>query len=532
MFFRGPYPNMSIPDVSLPAFIVESPNRRANKPALIDGSTGTVVNYGELADKIGRFAAALAALGFCKGDIFASAVPNCPEFAIAFYGVASLGGATTMMNPLYTVEEMTRQLIDANARWLLAVPDRLDVVREAASRVGIERIIVMGDAAGTLPFSSLLDNDEIPPEVAINSSNDVVVLPYSSGTTGRSKGVMLTHRNLIANALLQRVADGTTSDDTLVAVFPFFHIGGLSGLSVPLHAGATLVLMPRFDLATLLRLLQDYQATRVVVPPPVVLELSRNPIVSDYDLSALRHIQCGAAPIGESVLHACQARLRCTVWRGYALTEASSRTHTIPTGEIDRPGSSGPPLPNVECRIVDVLCGAELEPGQPGEICIRGPIVMTGYLNQPEATAQAIDSEGWLHTGDLGYADADGWLYVVDRLKEVIKYNAYQVAPAELEAVLLTHPAVADAAVIPTPDERTGEIPKAFIVLTKGASASPEEIMAFVSARVAPYKKVRQVEFVEEIPKSATGKILRRVLVEHERSRAADLATNASTPRD
>jgi acyl-CoA synthetase (AMP-forming)/AMP-acid ligase II len=284
--------------------------------------------------------------------------------------------------------------------------------------------------------------------------------------------------------------------------------------------------MPRYDLARLLRLLQDYRATRVTVPPPVVLDLSRNPLVADYDLSALRHIQWGAAPLGESVIQTCRDRLGCTVRQGYALSEASSRTHTVPAGSKDRPGSAGPPLPGIECQIVDIATGAALGPGETGEICIRGPIVMKGYLNQPDATALAIDAEGWLHTGDLGYADDDGWLYVVDRMKEVIKYNAYQVAPAELEAVLLGHPAVADAAAIPSPDARAGEVPKALIVLKEEVTATPEELMAFVAARVAPYKKVRIVEFVEEIPRSATGKILRRVLVERERSRAMDFGSD------
>jgi acyl-CoA synthetase (AMP-forming)/AMP-acid ligase II len=530
MIFRGPYSEITIPDVSLPAFILQPAERFAGKPALIDGPTGRVMTFDQLAAGVRRLAAGLAARGFRKGDVFATAVPNIPEFAVAFYGVAALGGATTMMNPLYTVEEMARQLTDARARFVLTVPDRLETVREAASRAGAEEIMVTAEAGGTMSFDSLLHQDGPLPAVKIDPTEDVVTLPYSSGTTGCPKGVMLTHRNVIADALFVRVAEGVSADDTSVAVFPFFHVGGLSGLNVSLHAGATLVLMPRYDLATLLRLLQDYRATRVTLPPPVVLDLSRHPLVADYDLSTLRHIQWGAAPLGDAVARACQTRLGCGVRQGYALSEASSRAHTVPAGAGDRPGSAGPPLPGVECRIVDVLTGAALGPGETGEICIRGPIVMKGYLNRPEATAEAIDADGWLHTGDLGYADADGWLYVVDRLKELIKYNAYQVAPAELEAVLMSHPAVADAAVVPSPDERAGQVPKAVVVLTEGATVAPEDLMAFVAARVAPYKKVRLVEFVDQIPKSAAGKILRRVLVERECSRASSLGSNESGP--
>jgi len=528
LIFRGPYPDVPIPDASLPAFILQNAERLACKPALIDGPTGHVVTFDQLAAGVERFAAGLAAHGFRKGDVFATVVPNIPEFALAFYAVAALGGATTMMNPLSTVEEMARQLTDARARFVLTMPNRLETVREATMRAGVELVVLTGEAEGTMPFDALLEQDRPPPAVAIDPADDVAVLPYSSGSTGRPKGVMLTHRNVIANALLQRVAEGVAADDVSVAVFPFFHVGGLSGLNVSLHAGATLVLMPRYDLASLLRLLQDYRATRLTVPPPVVLDLSRHPLVDDYDLSTLRHIQWGAAPLSETVARACQTRLGCTVRQGYALSEASSRTHTVPAGAEDRPGAAGPPLPGVECKIVDVVTGAALGPGETGEVCIRGPIVMKGYLNRPDATAQAIDAEGWLHTGDLGYADADGWLSVVDRLKELIKYNAYQVAPAELEAVLLRHPAVADAAVIPSRDERAGEVPKAVVVLTEGETVTAEDLMAFVAARVAPYKKVRLVEFVNQIPKSASGKILRRVLVERERSRASSLGSNQS----
>jgi acyl-CoA synthetase (AMP-forming)/AMP-acid ligase II len=523
MIFRSPYPDIAIPDVSLPDFVLRHAARLAAKPALIDGATGRILTYGQLADGVRRTAVGLAARGFRKGDVFATVVPNVPEFALAFYGVAALGGATTMLNPLLTVEEQTAQLRDSGARFVLTVPERLDAVREAAGMAGVEEVFVLGAADGATPFAALLERDGSLPAVAIDPAEDVAALPYSSGTTGRPKGVMLTHRNWITNVLIWQAIDRMSEDDTVVCVFPLFHAGGIIHLNWFLHAGATQVLMPRYDFQTFLRLLQDYRATNVGVAPPIALELSRHPSVADYDLSRLQLIRWAAAPLSQSVARACRERLGCRMKQIYGLTEASGVTHWVPNfaEAVDRPGSAGPPVPNTECQIVDVATGAALTPGQTGEVCIRGPQVMKGYLNNPEATARTIDADGWLHTGDLGYADEDGWLTVVDRLKELIKYKGYQVAPAELEAVLLAHPAVADAAVIPSPDDEAGEVPKAFVVLKSDATA--EELMAFVAERVAPYKKVRRVEFVELIPKSASGKILRRVLVERERSNVLSL---------
>jgi acyl-CoA synthetase (AMP-forming)/AMP-acid ligase II len=519
MIFRSPYPDLAIPDTALTPFALQHAARLVDKPAIIDGPSGRTLTYGELADGIRRTAVGLTARGFGKGDIFATVVPNVPEFAFAFYGVAAAGGATTMLNPLLTVEEQTTQLRDAGARFILTTPERLEPVREAAGRAGVDEVFVIGEAAGATLFTALLERDGPYPAVSIDPAADVAALPYSSGTTGRPKGVMLTHRNLIAYASILEVLE---ADDTVVAVSPTFHVGGLTNLNTSLYTGATLVLLPRYDFLSFLRLLQDYGATQIAVPPPVVLELARNPVVAEYDLSRLRLIRWGAAPLSDQVARACEERLGCPVRQTYALTEATARTHEAPTTEKRRPGSAGPPLPTTECQIVDVATGAALPPGRTGEICVRGPQVMKGYLNNPEATARTIDKDGWLHTGDLGYADADGWLYVVDRLKELIKYKGYQVAPAELEAVLLAHQAVADAAVIPSPDERAGEVPKAFVVLKTEATA--EDLMAFVAARVAPYKKVRRLEFVEQIPKSASGKILRRVLVERERAAMLSLA--------
>jgi acyl-CoA synthetase (AMP-forming)/AMP-acid ligase II len=334
---------------------------------------------------------------------------------------------------------------------------------------------------------------------------------------------MLTHRNLVANICQCEPVLPTREDDVVAGILPFFHIYGmLVILNAAIHAGATIVTLPRFDLEQFLKLLQDYEVTRANLVPPIVLALAKHPAVERYRLPRLQAILSGAAPLGEDVARACAERLGCMVIQGYGLTETSPVTHVSPLDPSQiRLASIGKPLPNTECKVVDVATGAELGPNQDGELWIRGPQVMRGYLNGPTATAEALDLQGWLRTGDLVRVDDDGYFYVVDRLKELIKYRGYQVAPAELEALLLSHPAVADAAVIPSPDEEAGEVPKAFVVRRAGATAgvTEDDLLAYVAERVAPFKKIRSVEFVAEIPKAASGKILRRVLVARERER-------------
>jgi acyl-CoA synthetase (AMP-forming)/AMP-acid ligase II len=363
------------------------------------------------------------------------------------------------------------------------------------------------------------------PAATVDPRRDLAVLPYSSGTTGLPKGVMLTHYNLVANILQSScVMTALDEDSTMLGVLPFFHIYGLVVImNLGLYRGATIVTMPRFELEACLEAIQKYRITYANVVPPMVLALAKHPAVDKYDLSSLRGVFSGAAPLGENVAAAAGARLGCPVIQGYGLTETSPVTHvTRVDSERIRVGGIGPPIPNTEAKILDVSTGAELGPGQEGEICVRGPQVMRGYLNRPEATAAMIDPEGWLHTGDVGYVDEEGCFFVVDRVKELIKYKGMQIAPAELEAVLLAHPAVADAAVIPVPNEEAGEMPKAFVVLRGEATA--EQIMAFVAERVAPYKKIRCLEIADQIPKSPSGKILRRVLVQRERERAQGVA--------
>jgi acyl-CoA synthetase (AMP-forming)/AMP-acid ligase II len=487
-------------------------------PALIDGTSGQVMTYGQLAEDIRRKARGLARRGFRKGEILAIWAPNSLEYLVAFHAAASVGGIVAPINPLCTVDELAHRLRDSNAAFLLTTPDSLDRARAAASASNVRELLIVGESSEATSFASLVaDDDGSAPNVTIEAEKDLVALLYSSGTGGLPKGVMLTHRNLVAGLHQLTGAEQLAADEIVLGILPFFHMYGLMVVQLILSQGATLVTMPRFELMSCLRALQEYRVTRAYLAPPIVVNLAKHPRVDEYDLSRLQVIQSGGAPLSESVARGCAARLGCQIRQGYALTECYP---AIRMGAADpdmrNVRSVGRCVPNTECKIVDPATGDELGAGQPGELLLRGPQVMKGYLNQPDATAQTIDVDGWLRTGDIGVADEDGFFTIVDRLKELIKYKGYQVAPAELEAVLLAHPAVADAAVIPSPDVEAGEVPKAFVVVAGEATAA--DLMTFVAARVAPYKKIRRLEFIEQIPKSPSGKILRRVLVERERA--------------
>ena len=521
MIFRSPLPEVEIPGGDLTSVLLGKADELKDRPALIDGPSGRTLSFGDLKTHVRLFAAGLHQRGFKKGDVFAIFCPNVPEYAVAFLGVAAVGGINTTVNSLYSSDDLIHQFKDSGARFLLTVAPFLDRALPAAQACGIEEVFVLGEAENCTPYAALLQNDGNMPEVDIDPEKDLVVLPYSSGTTGLSKGVMLTHRNLVANMVLALSVNDVDETDTTIAVLPFFHIYGMVLiLCLAIYRGALLVTVPRFELEQFLELIQKHRATFLSLVPPLVLALAKQPMVDNYDLSSIKRISCGAAPLGEELQKACARRLDCIIYQGYGLTEVSGASHVCKAEmSAQYPGSVGYVLPNTESKFVDTETGAELGRNERGEICIRGPHVMVGYLNNKQATEGCIDNEGWFHTGDVGFIDDNDIFYVVDRVKELIKYKGYQVAPAELEALLVSNPHIADAAVIPSPDEEAGEVPKAFIV--RKDDISEEEILKFVAEQVAPHKKIRRLEFVDEIPKSASGKILRRFLVEKERQRLA-----------
>lgn len=519
---RSQYADISIPEVSIFEFLFGglAPEQR-DRVALIDGMSGAETTYAELVAQIEGFAGALASRSVGVGDVIGLLCPNIPAFATVFHGILRAGATATTLNSLYTSAEIANQLRDSGATWLITISPLLEGAQAAAAEVGIpdERLIVLDGAAGHPDLRGLLMEQHPAPEVSFDPLTHLAVLPYSSGTTGRPKGVRLTHHNLVAN--VQQTSNLITLGETdrVLAVLPFFHIYGMTVLlNLAIKQRSGLVTMPKFDLPEFLRIIQEHRTSWVFIAPPIAVALAKHPLVDSFDMSPVKVIFSGAAPLDGHLAENVAKRLDCIVAQGFGMTETSPVVSAIPVETLDMDRSSiGVLLPNTEARIVDVETGKDVEvpatgQSESGELWVRGPQVMKGYLNRPEDTAEMLDAEGWLRTGDVATITSEGVLYIVDRLKELIKYKGYQVAPAVLEAVLLENPVVADAAVVGALDSDQQEVPKAFVVLQAGATATADEIMEHVAARVAPHEKVRIVEFIEAIPKSSAGKILRKDL--------------------
>ncbi|MFF2809394.1 4-coumarate--CoA ligase family protein [Streptomyces sp. NPDC058000] len=550
--FRSAYPDIAPVELPIHEAVLGRAAEYGDRPALIDALTGATLDYARLDHLSRRLAAALAASGLRKGDVLALHSPNSVLFPVVCYAVSRCGAAVTTVHPLATEAEFARQLTDSGASRIVTVAALLDTARGAARQAGgIADILLCDRAEGHRSDRSdrsdrsvfeLLDDDQPDPEPEITPATDLAALPYSSGTTGTPKGVMLTHRNIATNLAQLAPVMANGPGDRILAVLPFFHIYGFTALmNAPLRNGATVVVLPRFDLRQFLTAIEQHRITEVYTAPPIVLALAKHPMVTEFDLSSLRRVLCAAAPLDAELAATCARRLGLpTVLQAYGMTELSPATHVVPPdaahrppghhratpapraeGTLPPPGAVGTLLPSTELRIVSLETGQDLGPGESGEIVIRGPQVMRGYLGRPAETDAMIDPDGWLHTGDIGRTDGDGWLYVVDRVKELIKYKGYQVAPADLEALLLAHEAIADAAVIGVTDQDGNEVPKAFVVRRQGAELTADEVIAYVAERVAPYKKVRRVEFLDSVPRATTGKILRRELRARERNSTA-----------
>jgi long-chain acyl-CoA synthetase len=480
------------------------------------------ISYEELARLVGALAAGLRGLGVSKGDRVALFMPNCPEYVVAWYACARIGAVATLVNPALREDEVAYQLADSGARVAISGAAQTEVATAAARKVGTETLVALGERApaGALRFDRLLADHAgaAAPAAEIDPDVDLLALPYSSGTTGLPKGVMLTHRNLVANNLQFTDALAARAESVLLLYLPFYHIYGCMLMGGAIAAGATQVIMERFEPEACLASIQEHRITHWFAVPPILLHLAGYEGTARYDLASVEIVMTGAAPLPPEVGRRFADRTGLRVLQAYGLTEASPLTHANPADAPDlcRLDSVGFSVANQEQEIVDLETGERaLAPGEVGELRIRGPHVMKGYWRAPELTAATLRG-GWLYTGDVGFLTADGRFTITDRKKEMIKYKAFGVAPAELEAVLHEHPAVADAAVVAKPDAACGEIPKAFVVLRAGARASAEELAEFVAARVAGYKKVREVEFVDAIPRNPSGKILRRVLRERE----------------
>ena len=541
MSFASPFPPVRIPEVSLYDYLFggldDAPGDR-DRLAFVDVPSGARVGYGELRDRILSTAGALAARGVRPGDVVGLYAPNSPEFAVAFHGILRAGAAATTLPTLATAEDVARQLTASGAVALLADPAVAAAASAGAEAAGLpaDRVILLRDpgdaaAAGGHPvLTSLLAERAPAPELDLDPATHVAALPYSSGTTGRAKGVRLSHRNLVANLAQTEGLLGVGREDTVIAVLPFFHIYGLTVLlNLALRTRSRLVTMPRFDLETFLATIERERVTFAFIAPPIAVALAKHPAVDEHDVSSLRVVFSGAAPLDGGLGRALERRLGVVVVQGYGMSELSPVSHFTPESATGVSCETvGFAVPNSQNKLLDPVTGAEIpkpETGvsEPGEMCVRGPNVMLGYLDDAAATDAMSDADGFRHTGDIATVAAEGCVTIVDRIKELIKYKGYQVAPAELEALLLTDPRIADAAVIGVLDEAGNEVPKAFVVRGAGAEGdglTAELVMEYVAGRVAPYKKVRKVEFVDAVPKSASGKILRRELRDLERERA------------
>ncbi len=489
------------------------------------------LTYRELDTLVNAFANALLGLGISRGQQVCLFMANRPEYLISWFAIIRIGATASPMNPSYKEREVAYQLSNSEAVAVIVQHDLLPLVEAVrAETPALNYVITVGsDSASTnakfqaSSFSDLLQN--YAPTLPTRSQwqwEDMIALPYSSGTTGLPKGVMLSHKNLICNAYQSVATARITFADRMLVFVPLYHIYGIMLMGLAAMTGATIVLMERFDPGECLRLIQEQRITILYSVPQVLAVLSDWPQLNDYDLHTVRFTQCGAAPVPPALARRFEERTHVTVMTSYGLTEAAPGTHSNPVynPRLIKVETIGLPIHDTKQRIVDIETGrVELGVGEEGELIVQGPQVMQGYWKAPEATAEAL-RDGWLHTGDIGWRDEEGYVTITDRKKELIKYKGFSVAPAQLEALLLEHPAVADVAVIAKADNEAGEIPKAFVVCRAGYEVvSADELITWANGKLASYKNVREIEFIDAIPRNPSVKILRRILKEQERQK-------------
>ncbi|KAI8058116.1 hypothetical protein BDF22DRAFT_739517 [Syncephalis plumigaleata] len=544
MVYHSPIPDIHIPEQNIYHVLFEEKPINPttdDKPLFIDGTTGIGHTFSGLRQLTKRFAGALQSTFNAKrGQVLALYSPNSIDYPVVTFGALAAGLAVTTANAAYTANELAFQLKDSSASFLVADYEALDTAVEAANKVGIPRqhIIVTGiiDESARARrhqgyhtvYSFLGTSSEVEPVslTAHDANHQTAYLCYSSGTTGNPKGVELTHKNILANIFQFSAFENEhwsrlPSNDVVAGFLPFYHIYGLTVLvHISIHRRAPVVVMRRFQFDTFLQHIERYKITIAYVAPPVCLALAKDPLVDKHDISSLREVISGAAPLGAELAATVRLRLNTIIRQASGMSETSPIIVAQPANRV-ADGSVGKLLPNIIAKVIDEN-GNEVSGNGTGELCVKGPNIMKGYLNNPEATRNMIDADGFLHTGDVVQVDEIGDFYIVDRIKELIKYKGYQVPPAELEAILQTHEAIADAAVIPVVSEELAtELPKAYVALkaTHIGSITASEVADYVAKRVAPHKQLRGgVEFLDVVPRSPSGKILRKLL----RSQAND----------
>lgn len=544
MPLSGPLPDVEIPQVSLYGLIFGNlTDNQARRVAVIRASTGEEFTYGRLRDEVDHVAAWFTARGVGPGDAVVLMAPTSPEFVTAFHGIARCGAAASPANTMYTAWEVAHQLRTTGARWLVVDAALADAMVPALEAVGLgpDRLVVVdtqgsaaatpGDQprppAGSVPYRELTSYRPVDPmpEPVTDPATHVASLPMSSGIGGLQKAVMLTHTNLVANVVQYNpVLEPLRIDHTLVAFLPFSHVYALTDtMHYALANRYPLITLTQFDAVAYLEAIVRYKASLLYVVPPVAGLLARHPVVDHYDVSSVEVIVSGAASLDQQVGEQLAARLGARILQGYGMTETSPVTHVMLPDQPDvRFDAIGPALPNVRFRVVDPRTGRDVEvpttgESEPGELWCQGPNVMLGYYKDPVSTAAIIDADGYLHTGDLVRVDARGIVRIVGRTKELIKNRGFQVPPAELEAILRTHPAVVDAGVfgVPLPNGTGDEVPHAVVQLVDGVppgSVTPAELMAYLNRRSAKFKHVRSVTFTARMPRSPEGVLLRRAL--------------------
>ena len=519
--FRSKLPDIPISNhLPLHTYCFENISQFPDSPCIISSATDKIYTFSETHLLCRKTAAFLSSLGIGHGDCVMLLTQNCPEFVFAFMGASFLGAMTTAANPFCTPAEIQKQVKASGSKVVITASSYVGKLAKSSEEF---KVVTIDDPPeGCISFWEISAADETSvPDIVINS-DDPVALPFSSGTTGLPKGVILTHKSLISSVAQQ--VDGENpnlylnNEDVVLCVLPLFHIFSLNSvLLCSLRSGSAVMIMPKFEIVSMLTAIAKYKVTVAAVVPPLVLAMAKNPVVDNYNLGSIRIVLSGAAPLGKELEEALQSRLPQAVFgQGYGMTEAGPVLSMCPAfakqPSPTKSGSCGTVVRNAELKVIDPETGFSLGRNLPGEICIRGPQIMKGYLNDPEATSATIDVDGWLHTGDIGFVDDNEEVFIVDRVKELIKFKGFQVPPAELEALLVNHSSIADAAVVPQKDEEAGEVPVAFVVRAKESDITEEAIRDFVAKQVVFYKRLHKVYFVHSIPKSPSGKILRKEL--------------------